>query len=88
MRFFTETAFEQSGNTRSTTRFASKDGLQSRGTELLVLRSHTPTNAQGLIACSISTRTAGVWATDTAKFVVATTQNWVGVNWLKGSRYL
>ena len=54
----------------------------------LVSRNQTQTDAQGLIACSISARAVRVWATDTAKFVLATTQNCEGVDWLKGQRHL
>ena len=54
----------------------------------VVSRSQTQTDAQGLIACSISARTVRVWATDTTKFVLATTQNCEGVDWLKGLRHL
>ena len=54
----------------------------------LVSRSQTQTDGQGLIACSISACTVRVWATDTAKFVLATTQNCEVVDWLKGLRHL
>ena len=40
----------------------------------------TLTEVQGLIACIISARAVRVWATDTAKFVHASTQSWVGGN--------
>ena len=65
--------------------------MELRITTLLlrvVSRSQTQTDAQGLIACSISARAVRVWATDTAKFVLAATRNWVGVDWLKGVRHL
>ena len=54
----------------------------------IVSRSQTQTDAQGLIACSISARAVRVWTTDTARFILATTQNWVSVDWLKGVRHL
>ena len=55
---------------------------------VLVSRSQTQTDAQGLIACSISARAVRVWGTDTAKFVLATTQNCEAVDWLKGLQHL
>ena len=46
----------------------------------VVSRSQTQTDVQGLIASKVNTRAVRVWATDTAKFVLATTQNCEGVN--------
>ena len=55
---------------------------------MVASRSQTQTNEQGLIACSISARAVRVWAIDTAKFVLAATRNWVGVDWLKSVRHI